>query len=524
MNNLITSSWLPVVRQNGQPDIIAPWQIAETKNPVMTINAPRADFQGALYQLLIGLLQTAFAPEDEYEWEDYWQQPPETAALKASFDTLTFAFELNNPDGIAFLQDYDLPDCEAKSISALFIDAPGEQTIKNNADHFIKRNGINQLCPSCTATALFTLQTNAPSGGAGYRVGLRGGGPLTSLIIPKHSSSTLWQTLWLNVLNQEDLPPANDLNAAVLPWLGQTRISDKAQLTTPNEVHPLHCYWGMPRRIRLISKTEQGHCDICGAFSETLYSEYKTKKHGTNYGGAWLHPLTPYRLDPKHEKEPLSLKGQQGGLTYRHWLGLALKDENGDTAATIVSFYNSTRGRKIEDRTASLWCFGYDMDNMKARCWYESRFPVYYLDAQQQENLMAWAGELINSAKEVVSMLRSQVKEAWFDRPKDAKGDISQIDAQFWQSTEADFYLLLEKMACLPSDTRQLPSEFYKTWLDTLRIHVFDLFDSLTLTAVPEDLDLKRIVKARNFLLGKFWSNKLIKILKEKATHQENES
>nr|WP_231886596.1 type I-E CRISPR-associated protein Cse1/CasA [Methylomonas methanica] len=63
----------------------------------------------------------------------------------------------------------------------------------------------NQLCPSCAATALFTLQTNAPSGGVGHRVGLRGGGPLTTLVLPKASQTTLWQKLWLNVFNQEDL-------------------------------------------------------------------------------------------------------------------------------------------------------------------------------------------------------------------------------------------------------------------------------------------------------------------------------
>jgi CRISPR system Cascade subunit CasA len=66
--NLITDQWMPVIRQNGQADTIAPWQIAEADNPVVEINAPRPDFQGALYQLLIGLLQTCFAPEDEDKW------------------------------------------------------------------------------------------------------------------------------------------------------------------------------------------------------------------------------------------------------------------------------------------------------------------------------------------------------------------------------------------------------------------------------------------------------------------------
>ncbi|CAG1021739.1 partial CRISPR system Cascade subunit CasA, partial [Methylococcales bacterium] len=357
--NLITDRWIPVIRQNGQSDLIAPWQIAEAENPVIEITAPRPDFQGALYQFLIGLLQTCFAPEDEDQWLEYWQEIPKPEALRAHFDKTALAFELNS-NGVAFLQDFDLPDGELKAISALLIEAPGGKTLKDNLDHFIKRDCANQLCPSCAATALFTLQTNAPGGGVGHRVGLRGGGPLTTLIIPKSIKATLWQKLWLNVLNQEDLEPAQNINAHIMPWLGKTRISDKGQITAPGDVHPLHAYWGMPRRIRLTEVAEEGDCDLCGSHADSLFREYRTKNYGTNYDGAWLHPSTPYRHDPKKVNPPLSLKGQQGGLGYRHWLGLALQDDdNGDKAAQIVQFYNSERGRKLADRGgAALWCFG----------------------------------------------------------------------------------------------------------------------------------------------------------------------
>lgn len=521
--NLITDHWIPVIRQNGQTDLIAPWQIAAADNPVVEINAPRPDFQGALYQLLIGLLQTCFAPEDEDQWLDYWRQMPTQDELKTSFEKVAFAFNLDDPDASAFLQDFDLTDGEIKTISALLIEAPGGKTLKDNLDHFIKRERANQLCPSCTATALFTLQTNAPSGGVGHRVGLRGGGPLTTLIIPKQPPAILWQKLWLNVLNQEELEPTEKIDARIMPWLGKTRISDKGQITTPNDVHPLHAYWGMPRRIRLATTTTDAHCDLCGNHAELLYHEYRTKNYGTNYDGAWLHPLTPYRFDPKKANLPLSLKGQQGGLGYRHWLGLALQDhDNGDKASKTVQFYNSERSRNILDNSAaSLWCFGYDMDNMKARCWYDSHFPIFYLDEMQRNNLTNWAGELINAAKEVVKMLRSEVKSAWFRRPEDVKGDMSQIDTQFWQATEADFYRLLEQLAILPGDTRMAPSEIYASWFEVLRKQMFRVFETATLTATPEDLDLKRIVNAQKSLRIKFHGNKTIKEFKAKAISEE---
>lgn len=521
--NLITDRWIPVIRQNGQSDTIAPWQIAEVDNPVVEMTAPRPDFQGALYQLLIGLLQTCFAPEDEDQWLEYWQQMPEPEELQACFEKVAFAFELDAADGPAFLQDFDLSDDSTKAISALLIDAPGENALEKNSDHFVKRDQVNQLCSSCTAIALFTLQTNASAGGRGTRVSLRGAGPLTTLILPKVSSATLWQKLWLNVLNQEEFEPAEKIDSSILPWLGKTRVSDKGQITSPSEVHPLHAYWGMPRRVRLTTKTTDADCDLCGNHAEILYQSYRAKNYGTNYEGAWVHPLTPYRFDPKKVNPPLSLKGQPGGLGYWHWLGFALQDnDSGDKASKTVQFYNEERGRSVLDNgAASLWCFGYDIDKAKARCWYESRFPVYYLSEMQRNNLTDWAGELVNAAKETVKMLRSEVKSAWFRRPEDVKGDMSQIDAQFWQATETDFYRLLEQLATLPGDTRMAPSEIYASWFNVLRNKMFQVFETATLTAASEDLDLKRIVNAQKTLRSKFYGNKILKAFKAKAKPEE---
>lgn len=521
--NLITDRWIPVIRQNGLHDLVALWQIAETENPVIEINAPRPDFQGALYQFLIGLLQTGFAPEDEEQWLEYWEEAPDATDLQGRFSSLSPAFELTSDDGPAFLQDLELPDGEAKPIAALLIEAPGGKTLKDNLDHFIKRGSANQLCPSCAASALFTLQTNAPSGGVGHRVGLRGGGPLTTLVLPKATNSTLWQKLWLNVFNQEDLQSMDKLESSVMPWLGKTRTSEKGQITTPADVHPLHAYWGMPRRIRLSETFESGVCDLCGCDAESLFREYRTKNYGTNYDGAWQHPLTPYRHDPKKVNPPLSLKGQQGGLGYRHWLGLALQDEsNGDKAAQIVRHYNQERGRMVADRGgAALWCFGYDMDNMKARCWYEARFPVFYLSEQQQCNLVGWAGELIDAARETVKILRGEVKVAWFRRPEDAKGDMSQIDAQFWQASEAEFFRLLERLATLSDSGGMAPAEIYAAWLKVLIGKMIQVFDVTTLSSAPEDLDLKRIVNAKKSMLSRFHGNKIIKQLKTHAKTEE---
>ncbi|EFK08613.1 CRISPR system CASCADE complex protein CasA [delta proteobacterium NaphS2] len=521
--NLINDPWIPVIRELGK-DRIAPWQIVERDNPVMEIDAPRPDFQGALYQFLIGLLQTCFAPEDEDEWEIYWEEWPEPERLKQAFVNPVSAFELYNSEGVAFMQDYDLPDGKGKEIAALLIEAPGEKTIVDNLDHFVKRNQIAGFCPACTAMALFTLQINSPSGGAGQRVGLRGGGPLTTLIVPQGNGSQLWEKLWLNVLSVEELPGMDSVDSAIMPWLSPTRLSDdNGRITTPSDVHTLQMYWGMPRRIRLESSEGSDKCDLCGRETDSVYRHYRTKKHGINYDGPFVHPLTPYRFDDKKKNPPLSLKGQKSGLGYRHWLSLAFQDlDRGEKAAKIVQFFNEERGQSLfGSSSAALWCFGYDMDNMKARCWYEAHFPVFSLDKNQKENLVAWAGELIAVAREAVKILRNQIKAARFRRPGDAKGDMTFVDQQFWEETEQDFYRLLDAMAKLPGDTRLPPAELFLTWLQALQRHVFSIFEESTLESAPEGLDLKRIVLAKQELKKRFYGNKRVKDLKAKSTIRE---
>ena len=519
--NLVNDPWIPVIRTDGRREKIAPWQLAETCNPVLDIDAPRPDFQGALYQFLIGLLQTAFVPEDIESWIDYWEDGAGEDALKAAFGQLAGAFELYNPTGPAFMQDFDLPDGEVKSVAALLIDSPGGKTVKDNLDFFVKRDRVTALCAGCAATALFTLQINAPSGGVGHRVSLRGGGPLTCLVLPKTPEATLWQKLWLNVLDRENAWPVDKpLDPAILTWLAPTLLSDKKGTeATPDKLHPLAMYWSMPRRIRLEESEEALACDICGETGTGGCRTYRTKNYGINYDGEWLHPLTPYRFDPKKKKLPLSLKGQQGGLGYRHWLGLTLQDiDTGDTCAKNTRTYVCERAAELGDRKdgARLWCFGFDMDNMKARCWYDHTFPLFGLSAVQRENMVSWAADLIRTAKDASKLLRTYVKAAWFHRPADVKGDISYIEMDFWQRTETQFLRLLHQLSVLPEDTH-FPSAVYKQWLGLIGREVFAAFDQWSLESNPDVLDMKRIVAAKVALRKKLYNATSIKTMKERA-------
>ncbi|WP_425219733.1 type I-E CRISPR-associated protein Cse1/CasA [Ralstonia solanacearum] len=496
--NLLTTPWLTVLRQDGSEDIIAANAMTSGSPPVDLL-AVRPDFRGALYQFLIGLLQTAYAPADQDEWRERWHQPPDLAALKAAFAPYLDAFELAGK-GPAFMQDFDLPEAEQTEVAALLIDAPGGKTVRDNLDHFVHRGVVEALCPICAATALFTLQINAPSGGVGHRVSVRGGGPLTTLLLPTDPAATLWQKLWLNVMPADALayPPVKQ-RGDVLPWTVPTRTSDARGVgdTTPESVHALQAYWSMPRRIRLDwSEADGACCDLCGAASDTLVRHYRTRNYGTNYTGAWLHPLTPYSLDPKGANPPLSIKGQRGGVGYRHWLGLVLgNDDHQPDAAQVVRHFQA----RVRLPGVRLWCFGYDMDNMKARCWYDATLPVHAVAREQQMGLAVAVKAWLDVAKEVADLLHKWVRAAWFERPGDA-GPAPSVPQSFWQQSEPAFYTLLDQVAKVELSDEAALAPLHRDWLRASHGLALRLFDDWVLAAPIEGMNIERVVTARSGL------------------------
>lgn len=505
--NLIKDKWLPIVRKDGVKEKIAIHQLLDdyNENPVLELEAPRPDFKNALYQLLIGIVQVSAMPSKESVWKKYFNIPYASDEFSELVLKYEDCFEIDS-DGPAFMQDLQLREAEEKPISTLLIEAPGANTIKNNQAHFIKKGKVEQIDAYWAAVALYTLQTFAPAGGSGHRVGLRGGGPLTSILLPQ-VNSTLWEKLWFNIISEEYLSTlmGNVLlkdKAYIFPWLKPSKESvSKGSELYSTEVHPFYHYFGMPRRIRLKFNNINGVCDLTGERSSKLISSYITKNYGNNYDGPWVHPLNAYGHDPKKPEDfPLSIKAQPGGLGYRHWLGQAIESERVIPALVVTLSRNSNYRRDIvNSRGFNIWTAGFDMDNMKARCWYESSMPLFAIDPKEAVEISSFLAVLIKQTQEISSSLRSSIKSAWATRPADLGGDISFIDIAFWGETEQPFYELLNELIGNIEDL-ELKNSLVEKWGRILKKKVEELFDINVLAQQEDGINMRRVVKARQGL------------------------
>ncbi len=73
----------------------------------MELAFSRPDFNGALIQFLIGLVQTTMPPTDERAWKNVLMNPPSPKVLKNAFEKVAHAFDLDG-NGARFMQDYEL--------------------------------------------------------------------------------------------------------------------------------------------------------------------------------------------------------------------------------------------------------------------------------------------------------------------------------------------------------------------------------------------------------------------------------
>lgn len=466
--NLINDSWLPVMMRDGRRRTIAPWQITDPE--LMSLAWERADFNIACLELLIGLVFLVDPPVDEEDWAE--REQPDAERLRTRLDAVAPAFNLLG-DGPRFLQDIEPLSGTPTAPDMLFIDSAGEATEKNNADLMVHRARYPTIPPDVAAMALYTFQAFAPSGGAGNRTSMRGGGPLVTFVDPRGEGDALWPLIWANV------PTGHPSGIATLPWMRETTLSsDGAKVWPPADSGIVtEVFFGMPRRLRLIA-------DADGTITGVIQ-----RPHGNNYAG-WIHPLSPY-YRMKVGAELLPQHPRPGLFGYRHWLGVVAAapegDENGlrQRATMVRSWHQRSLGRPAQVIVA-----GWAMSNMKPLDFTWSTAPL--VELSPEAGLML--GGIVEAANEWALALRHALA------PTLGEGETREaVRESFFQQTQSEFEVCL---GALQEHTD--PATVAGQWRDVARKVAVRFFDEQAIAGLPERTPEQQeaILQARRSLLA----------------------
>jgi len=513
--NLLQSPWIPVRRRSGRLDWITPAQIAEVDDPPVSIETSRPDFDGGLWQFLIGLLQTLWCPEDEETWGERYGEPPTVDELNKAFLPALDAFWLDGP-GPRYMQETGLERFEADEVSIQ--DVLGEALA---ARLFFKPEVVDRLGLRAAAMALTTLQMHAWGGGRGYKTALRGAGALTTLLVAR--GETIFRNAWLNVLSKDDwavTPGDTKLpTKTAFPWVDSPRVDEKKDLLrVPQKSHPAVHYWAMPRRAWLCF-LPGGRCDLLDVGEPLTAATVLRRPYGLDYQGAWLHPLSPHQRDPK-DGVLYPARVPDHRIPYREWPSLTLgqrqKSGEPDTAvpAAVVHAYRlRNRARTVRGTTGepsspvSLKVFGYQMPAGQAKVfgWLEQETPLLSEDEAEARRLAPHAARLVAAAEAVRASLVRACREALRRRAEDIdyKASVLQgLSRAFWSGTEGAFFDHLQRIRpLLAGDDPSVFEGIKLSWLAQLQKVAMRLFAEVSQEAAQfSATDIARVARAHNKL------------------------
>jgi CRISPR system Cascade subunit CasA len=287
--NLLEEQWIPVrPLPSGAMEKTSLRQLL-CEDRTWELCLPRDDMELAAMQLLICITQVLFTPTKADELKRCIAKPMMETEYDAAMQPFADCFRLDHPKH-PFMQVRGIEAKKVTPMDKLMAGLTGSENCR-----FVNEPGLaSQLCDGCAAIALFNQASCSPSFGGGseggFKPGLRGSSPITTLMQGGH----LRQTIWLNVLYKGQLDQR-------IPWYY------KAKFQKPTWVEPIKrgeniyvqqiglirgLLW-QPAHVELIPPEGGKLCTCCGLPAKRIYKGFRTEQFGFNVIGTWPHPHSP---------------------------------------------------------------------------------------------------------------------------------------------------------------------------------------------------------------------------------------
>lgn len=289
--NLLKEQWIPVrPLPSGAMEKTSLRQLL-CEDRTWELCLPRDDMELAAMQLLICITQVLFTPKNADELKRCIAKPMVETDYDAVMQPFIDWFQLDHPKH-PFMQVRGVAAKDPTPMDKLLAGLTGATN-----SCFVNQAGLAEgLCDGCAAIVLFNQASCAPSFGGGFKAGLRGNSPVTTLVQGDH----LRRTLWLNIL-------AKDQAVQAFPWHGETAKQKPTWIEPINagktipaqQIGFVRGLLWQPAHVELLPPTKADLCSCCGSRIEVAYTAFNKAKFSYTIAGTWPHPHSPRTMTSK---------------------------------------------------------------------------------------------------------------------------------------------------------------------------------------------------------------------------------
>jgi len=427
--NLLTDKWIPVQHEGVFQHVSLKTLLTQDKG--WQVSLPRDDMEMACLQLLVSLTQVFFIPDNKAQLQKRITQPIfETDYINAVERKLDW-FELDHPR-YPFMQVRGVKAKELTDMAKLFAGLTGA-----TSSAFVNEPSLaSKLCATCVTVGLFNQAANCPSFGGGFKASLRGGSPITTLIL----GDDLRQTIWLNVLTAEFL-------GDVMPWYLDTKdeqpnwvdlVKPRANINAHQTGLLRGLFW-QPAHIELVKDDARGECDCCGQKGER-YIGFNKEKFVYDFNGIWPHPHGPrvFKVARGQREEKFSsfTTSAPSWTLFTQFLIQKQEDTQGHTPAPVVS---QTKKMVNNHNILHLMVGGY---RNKQASILERRHELFNVAKEWENN-----DKLIARIVDTGFAYKSELRKKLFGFFKATGASLQdQAEHRFYQQTESFVHGMLRNM------------------------------------------------------------------------------
>ncbi len=438
--NLLKDRWIPV-KIDCSFQRISLEELLTSCETQWELSCLRDDMELAALQLVVSLTQVCFMPKDKSELLARLKNSLTTDEYREGVQLYLEWFDLFH-EKWPFMQVAGVQpkkqDKNFTSLQKLFVGLPEKTSSSSSSNAFFNRvDEVETGHPGDVAIAIFQQATNGFSlGGSFFSVGLKGGMPLTTLVL----GESLLQSVWLNILTQEFIKKRGLYSGSLInePTWVTPPVHNKDVAVNISLLRGL--FW-QPACIK-IKKTKS---TIVGFYTEPGLCTVK---------GFWFHPHTPVdmvRFKNSKPKEKPYLSIRNGAPLWSQMLSFfyesnTFSTEEGVSCASVVQQYREFRLGTDLHLAVGGYVKGGGAESLESR-----RHEMYSL-AIGWEDRASEMEHMIEMGRKFESALYSAVKRCCSiavpnDKPEaKRKGERPNLNQRLYDASKNGFYKNTESL------------------------------------------------------------------------------